>query len=313
MISISALFELVDVKVTSIWNEANSQISTKTEYSKLGFKEMDASVYETVIQNFTGFGIALPTGEAQPYNISDVEAAGYIALRPEKYTQSFKVTEEMIRFSRWDQVSTATQATMNSLNQRIDTNVAKILSDGFTSTYFAGPNGEALFTATHAMKNAASQSNYLGAIALTYDNLKLAAQMLDTQYDDQGVRLLNGHRKILVVSQYSKHKAIEILKSIGNPDTANRVNNVWMTLEGEIELVVSNYTDQNGAAAKKYNWFLIDSERASMMTRLLWGWKPRLNTENDIHNGTKEYDGSVYFKVGWSSFQWAVGSDSLSL
>jgi len=312
-ISIVRLFSLVDIKVTDIWNEAKSQISQRTEYQKFGFKEQDAINYETTIQNFTGFGPAESTVEQQPYNLDDIEAAGFITLRPEKFTKGFVVSEEMIRFSRWDDVSNATMALANSMNQRIDMNVAKILSEGFNTSYFAGPGGEALFSATHAMVDAPAQSNYLGTIPFSYDNLKIAAQMLDTQYDDKGVRLMNGHRKVLVVSQYLKHKAIEVLKSIGNPDTANRVNNVWQTLEGEIELVISNYIDNNGAAANKFNWYLIDTMRASDMTRILWGWKPRVNTENVITNGTKIYEGSVYFKVGWSAFQWIVGSNAVTV
>lgn len=310
--SIKQLFQAADIKVTAIWNEAKSQISQKTEYQKFGFKESDATNYETTIQNFTGFGPADATGEQEPYNLDDVEAAGFVTLRPEKFTKGFVVSEEMIRFSRWDDVTNATMALQNSMNQRIDINVAKILSRGFDTTFFAGPNGEALFTATHTMKDATAQSNYLGAVPLSYDNLKTAVQTLDTQYDDKGVRLLNGNRKLLVVSQYNKHKAIEILKSIGNPDTANRVSNVWMTLEGEIELLVSNYIDENNTASKKFNWFVIDTQRASEMTRIIWGWKPRINTENVITNGTKIYEGSLYFKAGWSSFQFAVGSNSLS-
>lgn len=310
--SIAQLFEAVDIKVTAVWNEVKDQISQRTEYQKFGFKEGDAINFETTIQNFTGFGPAQPTGEQEPYNLDDIEAAGFITLRPEKFTKGFIVSEEMVRFSRWDDITNSTAGVMNSMNQRLDINVSKILSDGFGTTFFAGPRGEALFSASHVMQDAAAQSNYLGAIPLSYDNLKVAASALDTMYDDKGVRLMNGHRKLLVVSQYNKYKAIEILKSIGNPDTANRVSNVWMTSEGEIELLVSNYIDDNGAAAKKFNWYLIDPMRASEMCRIIWGWKPRINTENVITNGTKVYEGSLYFKTGWSSFQWAVGSNSLS-
>jgi hypothetical protein len=309
--SIAKNFELCDIKVTDVWNEAETQISQKLQYKKFGFKERDAKNLETTIQNFTSFDTAGATGELEPYNLDDIEAAGFITLRPEKFTAGFKVSEEMIRMSLWDTISMGTKKLANSLNRRIDTNVANILTEGFNTSVFAGPNGEALFS-THVLKKAPSQSNYLGAIPLTYDNLKVASQLLDTQYDDSGVRLLNGNRKILVVSQFLKHKALEILKSIGSPDTANRVSNVWMTLEGEIELVISDYTDKNGAAAKKFNWFLIDTMRAGDMAHIIWGWKPRFDTENAINNGSKIYTGTVYFKTGWNAHQWVVGSDSLT-
>lgn len=310
--TLQKMFELADLRITDIWNEVDSQITSKLEYSKFGFSESDDTEFETTVQNFTGMGIADETGEKEAYKIDDVESAGFVVRRPKKFTKAFSVSEEALKYSRWPQISTATKAAMNSLNQRIDTDVASILRQGFTTNFLKGPNGEALFSATHTMKNGKTQSNTVGALPLTYDNLKTAVTLIDTQSDDTGIRLLNGHRKLLIVSQFNKHNAIQILNSIGSPDTANRVSNVWNTLQGEIEMVVSNYIDDNGAAASKFNWFVIDKERAMDMVEIKWAWKPRMNTENIVNNGSKVYAASTMYKLIFRSFQWVVGSSSLS-
>src|SRR5690606_19204695 len=149
-----------------------------------------------------------------------------------------------------------------------------------------------------------TQSNTLGTAPLTYDNLKTACQMMDRFRDDKGIQLLPARKLRLIVAREGKEKAMEVLKSIGNPDSANRVTNVFTNGDGYIDLKVANWIP---TAYGKY-WFLIDLERASYMAYMVWGWRPKFDSDNVINNGTKVYTGSVMFRPGFQAWQWAIGS-----
>ena len=75
---------------------------------------------------------------------------------------------------------------------------------------------------------------------------------------------------------------------------------------GSIDLVVANWIP---TTYSKY-WFVIDLERAAMMTKVVWGWRPKFDDDKVINNGTKVYTGSTMFRPGFQSFQWAIGANS---
>jgi hypothetical protein len=110
----------------------------------------------------------------------------------------------------------------------------------------------------------------------------------------------------LIVARENKERAEEILRSIGNPDNANRVSNVFNNGKGYIDLHVANWIP---SAYSKY-WFVIDMERASYMAYNVWGWRPKFDDDKIINNGSKLYTGSVMFRPGFQSWQWAIGSAS---
>lgn len=193
------------------------------------------------------------------------------------------------------------------MNARIDTNAAKLFYLGFGTTFITGGDGVALFSASHPMNDGSTQSNTLGTVPLSYDNLKLALQTMDLFYDDKGIRLLPCRKYKLVVGRKNKERALEVLRSIGNPDNANRISNVF-GMEGDIEIVVSNWFPD----AYQFYWFVVDEDRASYMAFLVWGWRPKFDDDKVINNGTKVYTGSTMFSPGFQSWQFVVGSAATS-
>ena len=108
----------------------------------------------------------------------------------------------------------------------------------------------------------------------------------------------------LIVARENKEKAEEVLRSIGNPDSANRVNNVFANGQGYIDYKVANWIP---SGYSKY-WFVMDMERASQMAHMVWGWRPKFDDDKIVNNGTKVYTGSVMFQPGFQSWQWTVAS-----
>ena len=301
------LFQLADPRVRRIWDEKETQLSTRLEYMDLGLTDYTAEILNSQFDNFTGLGIAAITGEKEPYKREDIASAGGVTITPVKWTKAIDITEEMLRFNLWPQINNLVGAVANSVNARIDTNAAKIHYLGFGTTFASGSDGLSLYNSAHTMGDGSTQSNTTSN-SLSYDNLKTACQAMDRFYDDKGIQMLPCTKLRLIVARENKERAEEVLKSIGNPDSASRVNNVFANGTGYIDMRVANWIP---TAYSKY-WFLVDLERASYMAYMVWGWRPKFDSENIVNNGTKVYTGSTMFAPGFQSWQWAYGSNATS-
>ena len=302
MADLQRLFDLADPRIRGIWDEKQTQLSTRLEYAQLGLADHTAEILNSQFENFTGLGIANATGEKEPYNREDINAGVNTTITPVKFTKAIEITEEMLRFNLWPKINNLVGGVANALNARINTDAAKIFYLGFGTTFASLGNGDALF-ATHTLGDGTTQANN-GTASLSYDNLKLACQAMDRFRDDKGIQLLPCSKLRLIVARENKERAEEVLRSIGNPDSANRVNNVFNNGKGYIDYVVANwipYTTYN-----KY-WFVIDMERAAMMAKMVWGWRPKFDDDKVINNGTKVYTGSVMFRPGFQAWQWCYG------
>jgi hypothetical protein len=308
MATIAQLFDLADPRVRHIWDEKQTQLSTRLEYGMLGLTDWTADILNSEFQNFTGLGIAQQTGEQEPYHRQDIQEGKQVTITPIKFTTAISISEEMLRFNLWPQINNLVGGVANSLNARIDTDAAKIFYLGFGTTFFTGGDGLSLYNSAHTMADGSTQSNTLGTVSLSYDNLKTALQTMDLFYDDKGIRLLPCTKLRLLVGRRNKERAEEVLRSIGNPDSANRVSNVFANGLGYIDYKVSNWFPD----AYQYYWFVVDLERASFMAFMVWGWRPRFDDDKVINNGTKVYTGSVMERPGFQSFQWTVGSAATS-
>lgn len=306
MADLQRLFDLADPRIRGIWDEKQLQLSSRLEYADLGLVDHTAEILDSKFENFTGLGIAQATGEKEPYNREDIAQAYQVTITPQKFTKAIEITEEMLRFNLWPKINNLVGGVANALNARINTDVAKIFYLGFGTTFFTGGDAKALFDTAHPMGDGSTQSNS-GTLPLSYDNLKTTIQAMDRFYDDKSIQLLPCSQLRLIVARENKEKAQEILRSIGNPDSANRVNNVFNNGNGFIDLKVANWIPVT--TYSKY-WFVVDLERASMMARVVWGWRPKFDDDKVINNGTKVYTGSVMFRPGFQSWQFAYGQAS---
>jgi hypothetical protein len=307
MADLQRLFTLADPRIRRIWDEKDTQLSKTLEYKNLGLTDYTAEILDTKLENYTGLGIAQATGEKEPYNREDVQDAGGVTITPIKFTKSIDITEEMLRFNLWPKINNLVGGVANAVNARIDTDAAKIHYLGFGTTFFTGGDTKALYATDHPMLDGSTQSNSLGTAPLSYDNLKDAMQKMDRFRDDKGIQMLPTKKLRLIVARENKERAEEVIRSIGNPDSANRVTNVFNG-QGMLDIVVANWIP---AAYSKY-WFLVDLERASYMAYLIWGWRPKFDDDKVINNGTKVYTGSTMFRPGFQSWQWAIGSAATS-
>jgi hypothetical protein len=309
MADLQKLFDAAEPRIREVWHQVETQLSKELQYSMFGFRDEMAEIKDTQFEQVSGLGIAGLTGEAEPYNREEKIPGFKTTITPIKFTNSIPITEELIRFTLkpFDKIKDLVGDLGNSIHARIDTNAAKIFYLGHGTTYFTDGSGEALFS-THTLKDGSTQSNDLGAIPLSYDNLKTARQALDRMRDDKGVQLMKTRNLRLIVPNELEERSKEVLRSIGNPDNANRINNVFANGQGSIDLRVADWIPNSSTYNKR--WYLIDMDRAARMTRMMWGWKPRFDSDKIINNGTKIYTGSTSFQPGYIAHQWAIGSSA---
>lgn len=304
MATIQQLFDLADPRIRKIWDEKDTQLSKRLEYGNLGLTDYNAEILNSEFENFTGLGYAQATGEKEPYQREDIQQGYQVTITPQKFTLADDISEEMLRWNLWPKINNIVGAIANGVNARINLDAAKIHYLGFGTTFFTGGDGKALYASDHPMNDGSTQTNTLGTLPLSYDNLKTACQRMDRFYDDKGIQLLPCQKLRLIVARENKERAEEVLRSIGNPDNNNRVSNVFNNGAGYIDYVVANWIP---AAFGKY-WFVIDLERAAYMAHMVWGWRPKFDSDKVINNGSKLYTGSSMFKPGFQSWQWAIGS-----
>ena len=304
MADLNKLFDLADPRIRKIWDEKDTQLSKRLEYADIGLTDYRAEILNPQFENFTGLGLASQTGEKEPYAREDINAGKNVTITPVKFTKAIDISEEMLRFNLWPKINNLVGAVGNALNGRINTNAAKIHYLGGGTTFFTGGDSSALYASSHSNGDGTTQSN-TSTNPLSYDNLKTACQAIDRFYDDKGIQLMPTRKLRLIVAREKKERAEEVLRSIGNPDNANRVSNVFNNGDGYIDMRVANWIP---ATTYGNYWFLIDMERAAQMAYMVWGWRPKFDSDSVVNNGTKIYTGSTMFSPGFQDWRWAYGN-----
>lgn len=129
--------------------------------------------------------------------------------------------------------------------------IAAMLNLGFSGAQL-GPDGVALFSASHPNVRGGVQSNIISPVStLSVTSFRLMLTMFRRFFDDTGVRRINLDPAFLVVPAELEFQAKEIVKSMGRPDTANRADNVT---RNAVEVFVYDYlTDTN-------NFFMVSQK-----------------------------------------------------
>ena len=116
-----------------------------------------------------------------------------------------------------------------SARQTREVLVADVFNNGFTAN---GYDGVPLFSASHPLIRGGGptgqvQSNVLPNVStLSVISYRAMLTLFRKQFDETGVRRIALEPEVLVVSPDYEFDALEIVKSAGRPDTANRADNV---------------------------------------------------------------------------------------
>ena len=167
------------------------------------------------------------------------------------YANGFKATMEIWKFDRFAQLKKMPKALALSVEQTRHVNLFNHFNRAFSGSY-TGPDAVALCSTAHPITGAGgTQRNRPSTdVDLSYTGVQQAIMDMDILVNDYGYPLKVTPKKLLVYPT-KKMKALEILRSVGNPTNANNVANV-VTLSSDLKLVTGHWLSSSTPGY----WFL---------------------------------------------------------
>lgn len=269
--------------------------------------------YNQTEVNFTGLGLLELTGEAEAYK-EDAMYEGFSTIyTPQKFTKRSVVTEELMIY---DKVGLTDRKRMGSdlgraLNATTENQISTIFRSAFLAAGTSYGDGKPLISTNHTrVDNGSAFSNASSTgLPLTHDNLTVAITSMRNTLNDRGI-ISSLTPKTLIVPPALESQALEIVKSMGRSDTADRADNVHNMREysgGMLKVVVWTYLG-SAAGGSDTAWFLLADESP---IKWYWALKPQLNILDDTDenkNGTLAFVAKYIAAVGWGNPRGIWGS-----
>jgi len=305
--------ELAKAQVEYAYQVSPILLQEERQWKMLGAGTDLAKYDNNVIQVWTGMQGAQRTDEREEYPNTKRILKGEIPYNPVKYAQSYSITEEMVNHYRnqgrvpLDTILNETQELIYKVEVQTEYKAGRVLANAFNTSYRTVVDGGPLIDANHPITapmigGATHQSNYLGSVPLTYDNLEDAKTKFMNRVDDRGFPLAYPKRMRLIVSPENYTTAKKIVESPGNfTNDHNTIN-----INRDIEVVVNNYLGQN---AVNY-WFLIDPDMAPENFKKIIGWDLNRDQTNDVTKGVTDiWTFSTSFDFIVLDYHWIMGAD----
>lgn len=195
----------------------------KPKYKQL-FNVITTDEPTTYTDQFSGLGLFAKKEEGSPGatdRIYQLYSKQYI---PYTYTLLIEFSEEAVEDDRLGLLGKAANALGTSAWATQDTLAAAILNNGFDTT---GPDGKALFATDHPLLEGMTAKNRPSTdMDFSYTSLGLALADWDTEQKDDRGQIVEIEPKVLWYHPSIKIDVLEVLKSMGRPDTANNATNV---------------------------------------------------------------------------------------
>lgn len=197
-------------------------------YWKELFKDESTDLYIERVQRFAGLGAMAPTPEGSNYNIEAPKYGSTKDFTQAKYTNGFRITEEMQKFNKIGMMKMMTTSLAQTMAEGKDIELAKVWNNTTATTYAAGFDGFAIGYASHTcLDDAATTYDNLISGDLTVANLESALDYFAAIYDDQG-NIFPHIPKKLLVNKNLRNRAWKLLNSKGQygemSNTANAFN-----------------------------------------------------------------------------------------
>jgi phage major head subunit gpT-like protein len=268
------------------------------QYPKI-FRVLDSSRSIEQSSEITGLGtmVEIPEGGDMKY---DYAVPGF----NKTYTHiqmglGYKVSRIMVDDDRFGVIKKLAGELGRSARETIELHAASELNNGFTAGSYAGPDGVALFSASHPLvKAGGTAANTLASAAdLDIASLELALTDFRGMVDPAGkkIRLIPEQ---LIIPRQSEFIAAEMLKGTMRSDTANNTVNAFRNRIGigafEDVMVYEYLTDPDA-------WFI---RAAKEDTELRFYWRERPAQVHEIHFDSRTIKTAMWmrFSHGFSSW-----------
>jgi len=202
---------------------------TLSEWKEL-FKDEKTELYQETIQRIAGLGAMSSTAEGSNYNIETPKYGSTKTFTQTKFTNGFRITEEMQKFNKINLMKTLTSSLAQTMAEGKDLELAKVWNNTTATTYASGFDTQAIGSASHTtLDDAGTTYDNLISGDLTVANLESALAYFDAVYDDQGNIFVHTPRK-LVVNKNLRMRAYKLLNSTGQYDEMSNTINAFKSL-----------------------------------------------------------------------------------
>jgi phage major head subunit gpT-like protein len=269
--------------------------SYPTEYTEIFNVHTSTRKYEDDY-SVSGFGL-VPQKDESVGIIYDDPVPGY----SKRYTHTtfglgFRVSRELYEDDMYGIIRRMPKALGKSMRLTVEIDAANVLNNGFTASTYAGPDGVALFSASHPLTGGGVSSNTL-AVAADLSETSLEQAMIDIMAttDDRGLLQMIRPKK-LVVGPALAWTASRLLESTLTPGSANNAIN---PAKGIMPFVVNHYLTDPDA------WFILADD-----TQLNWFWrrKPDFDNDNDFDTEDAKFKATARWSNGFSDWRGVYAS-----
>ena len=269
------------------------------QYTKIFKLEKSYKQSET-IPHVGSFGLWSANTEGSAIPMEDIEAGTSATFVHKRFDKGYEITWEMLQDDQYGIFKGTAGNGGNarllgrSLRATVETEAAKVLSDGFTVN---GYDGTPLFSAGHKFKSTstATHTNLVTGV-LNDANLKAACKALRTQKDASGVALIAAVPEKLIVPPDLEFTARALVNSI---QVAGSSLNDANTLPA-LEVVVLDYLTSPTA------WFVQGKGCDNLM--FFWREEPYFGSQPVAKKMDWFYYGFARFSCGYADWRGIVGS-----
>jgi len=177
------------------------------------------------------------------------------------YALGLRITEEAIEDDLYGVMRDGARELGVSARETRHIAVAEIFNTGFVTTYHTAGDALAIFYTAHTKLGGGTWSNQATASSLSYSTLQAAIRAFESQTDHRGKKIMQTPTTLLVPPAL-EFKALELLESVGQPESDTNDINAVRRARPSIKLVVWPYLTSATA------WFLI-GDNAKMSTGLI--------------------------------------------
>lgn len=295
--------ELAKAEIRSIYDDSVAQHAEKSQHARLGYMVEDVAALNEMHAVYDTLSMAEETGEREIYVKDELTLKGLVGVKPVKYTKSVDVTEEALRFGdRWRIVTNQSAQLYPTIDKRISREAFGILGNGFDAGSLVGVDGKILFADDHVLtrsnnKKPGVYSNYLGTVALSYDELTKAITKLNNIPEEDGTPSDPVTNHLLVVSEDDRHVAQQLQTAPGIFTSPNLATNAY----SGVDVLITNWIPSK-------TWFLIDKDRVGNYFMMKRGWEPTLKFDEMSDRGLFSAYISAMFQFIYTDAKFIVGS-----
>ena len=267
--------------------------------------------------------IASATGEGVDYAQSSPTQADTLNLTQGKVTSSFEVTQDMLKFDKYNMIRPLTGLTGlgRACPERMELDLQLFLmSMGFGTSYTdadgrsvatTGADGLAIYSSVHTINGTSATYDNLQAVAFGQTGLEAAEDLFRGFIDHQAHIIYVVPDTIITTSKAALVNLVrEYNKSMGHVADANRGVNMY---QGRYDHIVFHKGDFTAASARdstKDDYWLLASLANNQHAVLEITGEPTLHDAGEVQrNRNRLFLTDCYYAYGMLGAQWIVGNN----